>query len=149
MQWSNPLFFYLNWDLQRCNLKNLFSWIKTVHPSFTLGSWVSLFRYGVCSFLACNSLRKNCITDFNLDIEENWLGFRFSNVANCRSLEIFRRTTFLNTPIQVVEFPTELYAVEISPITLLRSDSSREALLAILKNWKTHMKYFRWSPFSG
>ena len=70
------------------------------------------------------------------------------NVANCRFLEISRRTTFWNTPGQVKGFLTELYNVEISPITLLKSDSSREALLAILKNGKTHRKYFRWSQFS-
>ena len=63
------------------------------------------------------------------------------NVANCRFLEISRRTTFWNTPGQVKGFLTELYNVEISPITLLKSDSSREALLA-------HRKYFRWSQFS-
>ena len=63
------------------------------------------------------------------------------NVANCRFLEISRRTTFSNTPVQVKGFSTELYNVEISPITLLKSDSSREALLA-------HRKYFRWSQFS-
>ena len=38
----------------------------------------------------------------------------------------------------VMEFRTDLYSVEISPITLLKSDSSREALPAILKNLKTH-----------
>ena len=37
-----------------------------------------------------------------------------------------------------MEFRTDLYTVEISPINLLKSDSSREALLAILKNRKTH-----------
>ena len=37
-----------------------------------------------------------------------------------------------------MEFRTDLYNVEISPINLLKSDSSREALLAILKNRKTH-----------
>ena len=67
------------------------------------------------------------------------------NVANCRFLEISRRTTFWNTLVQVIKFLTELYNVEISPITLLKSDSSREALLAILKNRKTHRKYFRGS----
>ena len=70
------------------------------------------------------------------------------NVANCRFLEISRRTTFSNTPVQVKGFSTELYNVEISPITLLKSDSSREAFLAILKNQKTHRKYFQWSQFS-
>ena len=70
------------------------------------------------------------------------------NVANCRFLEISRRTTFSNTPVQVKGFSTELYNVEISPITLLKSDSSREALLAILKNRKSHRKYFQWSQFS-
>ena len=59
------------------------------------------------------------------------------DVANCRFLEISIRTTFSNTPVQVIEFLTELYNVEISPITLLRIDSSREALLAILQNRKT------------
>ena len=54
------------------------------------------------------------------------------NVANCRFLEISRRTTFWNTPVQVIEFLIDLYNVEISPITLLKSDSAREALLAIL-----------------
>ena len=42
----------------------------------------------------------------------------------------------------VMEFRTDLYTVEISLlkkfITLLKSDSSREALPAILKNLKTH-----------
>ena len=51
--------------------------------------------------------------------------------------------------MQVVEFPTELNIVKSSPITLLKSDSSKEALLAILKNRKTRMKYLRWSPFPG
>ena len=46
------------------------------------------------------------------------------------------------------QFLTELYNVESSPITLLKSDSAGEALLAILQNWKTHRKYFRWSQFS-
>ena len=36
--------------------------------------------------------------------------------------------------MQVIDFSTEHYNVEISPITLLKNDSSREALLAILKN---------------
>ena len=66
-------------------------------------------------------------------------------VTNCRFLEISRRTTFWNTPGQVKVFLTELNNVEISPITLLKSDSSRESLLAILKNRKTHRKYFRYS----
>ena len=65
------------------------------------------------------------------------------NIANCRFLEISRRTTLWNTPVQVIRFLTELYNVEISPITLLKNDSSREALLAILRNRKTHRKYFR------
>ena len=52
---------------------------------------------------------------------------------------------FWNTTI---EFLTELHNVEISPITLLKSNSAREALLAILQNQKTHKKYFRWSQFS-
>ena len=68
--------------------------------------------------------------------------------VNCRFFGIFRRTTFRNTPVQVKGFLTELYNVEISPITLLKSDSSREALPAILKNWKTHRKYFQCSQFS-
>ena len=46
-----------------------------------------------------------------------------------------------------MEFPTELYTVEISPITLVKSDSSKAALLAVLKNRKTHMKYFQWICF--
>ena len=64
-------------------------------------------------------------------------------MANCRFLEISRKTTFLNTQVQVIRFLKELHNVEISPITLLKSDSSSEALLAILKNRKTHRKYFR------
>ena len=36
--------------------------------------------------------------------------------------------------MQVIDFSTEHYNAEISPITLLKNDSSREALLAILKN---------------
>ena len=70
------------------------------------------------------------------------------NVANCRFLQISRRTTFSNTPVQVIEFLTELRNVEISPIILLKSDSAREVPLAILQNWKTHKKYFRWGQFS-
>ena len=70
------------------------------------------------------------------------------NVANCRFLEIFRRNTFWSTPVQATEILTELCNVEISPTTLLRSDSAKEALLAILQNRKTHKKYFRWSQFS-
>ena len=70
------------------------------------------------------------------------------NVANCRFLKISRRTTFSNTPGQVKGFLTELHNVEISPITLLKSDSSREAVLAILKNRKTHRKYFWRSQLS-
>ena len=50
--------------------------------------------------------------------------------------------------MQVTEILIELRNVEISPTTLLRSDSAREALLAILQNRKTHKKYFRWSQFS-
>ena len=73
-----------------------------------------------------------------------------ANVANCRFFEISRRTAFWNTPVQVKGLLTELYNVEISPITLLKGDwSSREALPAILKNLKTHRKYFRWSQFSA
>ena len=49
----------------------------------------------------------------------------------------------------VMEFRTDLYSVEISPITLLKSDSSREALPAILKNRRTHRKYLWWSQFSA
>ena len=71
------------------------------------------------------------------------------NIANCRFLEISRRTTFWNTPVQVIGFLTELYNVEFSPITLLKSDSSREALPAILKNRRTHRKYLWWSQFSA
>ena len=70
------------------------------------------------------------------------------NVANRRFLQISRRTTFSNTPVQVIQFLTELRNVEISPTILLKSDSTREALLEILQNWKTHKKYFRWSQFS-
>ena len=36
--------------------------------------------------------------------------------------------------MQVIDFSTEHYNAKISPITLLKNDSSREALLAILKN---------------
>ena len=68
--------------------------------------------------------------------------------VNCRFFGIFRRTTFRNTPVQVKGFLTELYNVEISPITLLKCDSPRVALLAILKYQKAHRKYFRWSQFS-
>ena len=71
-----------------------------------------------------------------------------ANIANSRFFEISRRTTFWNIPVQVIEFLTELYKVEISPITLLKSDSAREALLTILKNRKTHRKYFHCSQFS-
>ena len=60
------------------------------------------------------------------------------NVANCRFLEISEELLF---ETQVIAFFKELYNLEISPITLLKSDSSREALLA-------HRKYFRWSQFS-
>ena len=70
------------------------------------------------------------------------------NIANCRYLEISRRTFFWNTPVQVIGFLTELYNVDISPMTLQKSDSSRKALLAIFKNRKTHRKYFQWSQFS-
>ena len=49
-------------------------------------------------------------------------------------LEITRGTTFRNIAMQVIDFSTEHYNAEISPITLLKNDSSREALLAILKN---------------
>ena len=64
-------------------------------------------------------------------------------VVNCRFLGISRRTTFWITPVQVIEFLTELYNVEISPITFLKSDSARKTLPAILQNRKTHKKYFR------
>ena len=53
-----------------------------------------------------------------------------------------------NTPAQVIGFLTELYYVEISPITLQKSDSSREALLAIFKIRKAHRKYCQWSQYS-
>ena len=49
-------------------------------------------------------------------------------------LEITRGTTFRNIAMQVIDFSTEHYNAEISPITLLKNASSREALLAILKN---------------
>ena len=52
------------------------------------------------------------------------------NVANCRLFEISRRTIF-ETTVQVIEFLTELHNVEISPVTLLKSNSTKEALLAI------------------
>ena len=59
---------------------------------------------------------------------------------------------FLKFPEELLfetnEFLTELYNVEISPMTLLKSDSAGEALLAILQNRKTHRKYFRWGRFS-
>ena len=90
----------------------------------TLGSWALLFPVWNLQLLACNSLRKNCITDFSWGILKNCLGFRFSNVSNCRSLEISRRATFWNTSVQVEEFPRKLYIVAISPITLLKSDSA-------------------------
>ena len=45
--------------------------------------------------------------------------------------------------MHVMGFLTELYNLKISSITLLKRDSSREALLAILKNRKTHRKHFR------
>ena len=44
--------------------------------------------------------------------------------------------------MQVIEFLTELQDVEISPVTLLRSNSAREALLAILQHRKTHKNIF-------
>ena len=58
------------------------------------------------------------------------------NIANCRFLEISKRTTFSNTPVQAKGFLSESNNVEISPITLLKSDSSIQVLLAILKNQK-------------
>ena len=48
----------------------------------------------------------------------------------------------------LLEYLAGLYNVEMSPITLLKRDSARKALLAILQNRKTHKKYFRWSYFS-
>ena len=60
----------------------------------------------------------------------------------------FQKNYFWNTTVQVIEFLTELHNVEISPVTLLKSNSTKEALLAILQNQKTHKKYFRWSQFS-
>ena len=60
-------------------------------------------------------------------------------------LEVSRRTTFWNTPVQVIEFLAELYNVKTSPIIFLKSDSAREALLAILKNRKNHRKHSRFS----
>ena len=59
-------------------------------------------------------------------------------------LEVSRRTTFWNTPVQVIEFLAELYNVKTS-IIFLKSDSAREALLAILKNRKNHRKHSRFS----
>ena len=102
--------------------------------------------------MARNSLLKNCITDLILDIElTSWfrhlrklLGF---NIANCRFLEISGRATFGNKPVQVIAFD-RVVKVEISPITLLKSGSSREPLLGFLKNRKTHRNYFGWSQFS-
>ena len=41
----------------------------------------------------------------------------------------------------MIGFWTELYNVEISPITLLKSDSSPEAVLAILKNRSFQFSY--------
>ena len=48
----------------------------------------------------------------------------------------------------LLEYLTGLYNVEMSAITLLKRDSARKALLAILQNRKTHKKYFRLSYFS-
>ena len=44
--------------------------------------------------------------------------------------------------MQVIEFLTELQDVEISPVTLLRSNSAREALLAILQHRKNQKNIF-------
>ena len=52
----------------------------------------------------------------------------------------FPEELLFETPVQVIGFLTELYNEEISPFTLLKSDSSREALLAILENRKTNRK---------
>ena len=60
----------------------------------------------------------------------------------------FQKNYFLKDTSASDKVFDRLCNVEISPITLLKSDSSREALLAILKTRKTHRKYFRWSQFS-
>ena len=74
----------------------------------------------------------------------NLVGVSLLVMLQTRFPKISRRTTFWNTQMQVIEFLTELYHVEVSPITLLKSG----ALLEILENQKTHRKYFRWSQFS-
>ena len=81
----------------------------------------------------------------NKELHYGQIGWGFA-LAMLQTLDFMK---FKNTPVQVIEFRTELYTVDISPFTLLKSDSSREALLTILKNWKTHRKYFRWIQFSG
>ena len=53
------------------------------------------------------------------------------NITNCIFLGIC-------TPVQVIVFLAELYNEEISPTTLLKSDSARGSLLAILQNRQTH-----------
>ena len=111
---------------------------------------------GSCSFQVCNLLKKNYITKFTLDISQNFQnkfktfaqGFAFGNLANCSFLETSRRISSRNTQKQVIEFQTELQNVEISPMTLLKRDSSTDALLEILKNRKTHRKLLQWSQFS-
>ena len=93
---------------------------------------------GSCSFQACNSLKKNYITKFTLDIFQNFQnkfkkltqGFAFGNLANCRFLEISRRMSSRNTKKQVLEYQIELQNVEISPMTLLKRNSSTNTLLA-------------------
>ena len=106
---------------------------KKGSPKLTLSqefSWIwKMRKAGGCSFWHAIHQERTACWAFKL----GW-GFAFNNVANCRFLEITRGTTFQNIAMQVIDFSTEHYNAEISPITLLKNDSSREALLAILKN---------------
>ena len=105
----------------KLTLSNEFSWISKMRKAGGYSFWHAFhqewtaYQSSVCAF------------------KLGW-GFAFNNVANCRFLEITRGTTFRNIAIQVIDFSTEHYNAEISPITLLKTDSSREALQAVLKN---------------
>ena len=49
-------------------------------------------------------------------------------------LEISRRATFQNIPVHVLELLTQLQIAAISPVTLLRSDSTTDTFQVISKS---------------
>ena len=119
-----------------------------------------------CSLAACKLLKRNSVRDHSLEtscilrssFKKYGEKFIFSSVTSCRlqarifvktgTFAISRRATFWNVPADVFKFSIELRNAESSPVPLLKSNSTTNALSAILEIIRTLTgNFYCWVSF--